>query len=64
MLRVQASIPEDATVREARDEMQRAAREDPEAAELVLRLAAIRHFGGKVVSDILNSSRRWPEDLL
>jgi hypothetical protein len=39
-------IPPDATVREAIQEMKRAAFEDPEVRELGERMAVIRHFGG------------------
>ncbi|MGE5281510.1 MAG: hypothetical protein ACM3N0_04155 [Chloroflexota bacterium] len=42
---MQAGIPEKATVREAIAEMLRACREDPEAQELIERLAAMKYFG-------------------
>jgi predicted nucleotidyltransferase len=43
---LQRDIPEDATVREARRVMQTAMSNDPEARELIQRLAAIKRFGG------------------
>ena len=43
---LQRDIPEDATVGEARLVMQTAMSNDPEAQDLILRLAAIKRFGG------------------